>query len=343
MLPDWSPGLHPLVVHFPIALTFAAVAVDAAALVVRRRAAALVAAGLYGAAGLSTLAAFLTGRQMAGGAPPAAASAAVAHADWALVTVWALALYGAVRVAVAVWDRRGRLALHAPLAALGLGAAFLVWQTAERGSRLVYEYGVGVRAVIPTDPLAEPGVSASPGALALGEGGAWRWVPAPGQPLPDGLVALVGDREDLHPLPAGPDSLLSVHLGGGRLLLVAGEPRHGQRVDAALDLSRFEGTVALVHHARDADHYDFLAFDGAEAVQGRQAGAERTVFGRTLLPLSGAERLGVSAVGAHYYAYRGGEAVLHTHGTAPGAGRAGLLIEGEGVVRIGGLAVTPLE
>jgi hypothetical protein len=173
--------------------------------------------------------------------------------------------------------------------------------------------------------------------------GGWRWTPAPGSPFPDALVALAGDAADLHPLPAGTDSLFAVHLGGGRLLLVAGESRHGQRVDAVLDLSRFEGTVALVHHARDAAHFDFLALDGVEAVQGRQAGTERRVLGRVPLALSGAERVGVSALGTHYYGYRGGEAVLHTHGPAPEAGRAGLLFEGEGVVRIGAVAVTPME
>lgn len=37
LVPEWAPNVHPLIVHFPIALLFAAVLVDAAALAVRRR------------------------------------------------------------------------------------------------------------------------------------------------------------------------------------------------------------------------------------------------------------------------------------------------------------------
>ena len=35
-MPDWAPNVHPMIVHFPIALLFAAVLVDLLALFVRR-------------------------------------------------------------------------------------------------------------------------------------------------------------------------------------------------------------------------------------------------------------------------------------------------------------------
>ena len=157
MLPDWLPNVHPLVVHFPIALLVVAALVDAVALVVRRtypwvRASAV---GLYALGALGAAAGFLTGRDASDEVdlPAQALTTLNAHADWALYLVWFAGLYAAVRVAALWFDGRGRepgrLAVHAPLAALGLVGLFLVQQTAERGGQMVYQYGVAVAAVDP--------------------------------------------------------------------------------------------------------------------------------------------------------------------------------------------------
>lgn len=190
LIPEWAPNVHPLVVHFPIALVIAAALADALALITGRRPFRVAAAALYVAAATGALAAYLTGNaaeetvEVAG----AAVGALNAHADWAGYTVWLLGAYGLLRLGVAVWDRRDRRLLHLPLAALGLGVVFLVWQTAERGARLVFEYGVGVHAA---ETLADPFTGAGGGdhadmttegmaameapLLQTTEEGAWRW------------------------------------------------------------------------------------------------------------------------------------------------------------------------
>ena len=58
---DWIPNLHPIVVHFPIALLAAAVATDVVVLVMKRETAAAV-SWLYAAGTAGLLAAFFTGR-----------------------------------------------------------------------------------------------------------------------------------------------------------------------------------------------------------------------------------------------------------------------------------------
>ena len=73
MVPDWAPNVHPLVVHFPVALLAVAAFVDAVALAVRRRHpwVRASAVGLYALGALGTAAAFLTGRERLGlGGPP---------------------------------------------------------------------------------------------------------------------------------------------------------------------------------------------------------------------------------------------------------------------------------
>lgn len=350
LIPEWAPNVHPLVVHFPIALVVAAALADAVALVVRRQAASVAAAGLYGLAAAGAAAAFLTGRQAVDTVevPPGAIATLTTHEDLALYTTWALGLYALLRVAVAAWGPARRLAIQLLVALLGVGGIVLVWQTAEHGAELVFAHGVGVeQPAAAAGPLARSGDRAAGGAeaaaLSTNPEGGWTWHPEPRQALPPEFEVLEGSRSDLHPAGSPDDSLATFHLEGGSIMLVAGEPRTGVQVEAVLDLSEFEGTAALVHHVRDAEHYDFLALDGTEAVQGRRAGDRRTTFDRGAADLSEPLRVRVTAHGTHFYGYLDDRTVAHGHDSAPETGRAGIRLEGSGAVRIGHLAVTPIE
>jgi uncharacterized membrane protein len=147
VIPDWAPNAHPLIVHFPLALLCAAVAVDLAAWVfrrhqpLRRTATVLYVLGTAGA-----VAAYFTGRAASETVwLPGMAHALVAqHWDWALRTVWFFAALAIARVAF-LRPSRG-VPSHVTLAAfvlagfVGLG---LLIETGDRGGRLVYQHGVG--------------------------------------------------------------------------------------------------------------------------------------------------------------------------------------------------------
>ena len=141
--------LHPLLVHFPIGLIAAGVLLDLASLAAGPRGTARrLAAGLYLAGAGALIAAYLTGR---GDAPlvriPGPAHALVdEHWTWALRTTVYVCVLALGRVGLElsgrVVTRRGWL----PVAAAGLAGLLLLFQTAERGGRLVYQHGVGVAA-----------------------------------------------------------------------------------------------------------------------------------------------------------------------------------------------------
>ena len=63
LLPEWVPNAHPLIVHFPIALIFVAVAADALALWLGEKweTGPEVATGLYAATGLSAIVSYYSG------------------------------------------------------------------------------------------------------------------------------------------------------------------------------------------------------------------------------------------------------------------------------------------
>lgn len=151
--PDWAPNLHPLVVHFPIALLLTALVVDVLALLFPRATwAETTAAFLYPAGSISALAAYLTGRQAAAivRVPGMVHPILLDHWNLALATtVWCLTI-AFVRLALAVaWkEPRPRWIRTLLTVAALLGITLLVY-TADLGGRLVFEHGVGVRAPVP--------------------------------------------------------------------------------------------------------------------------------------------------------------------------------------------------
>lgn len=328
MLPDWAPNVHPLVVHFPIALLLVAALVDAIALAVRKthpwvRTSAV---GLYALGALGAAAAFLTGRDASDEVdlPAQALTTLNAHADWALYLVWFAGLYALVRVVALRYDRERRLAVHLPLAALGLVGLFLVQQTAERGGQMVYQYGVAVAAASGDAHAGMEGIDMS----------------AP----PDTSVAA---RLDVLAGAPAQGSAFTVTSGQPTLALLP-DTLGDLEVSATLDLSGFTGTAALVHHVQDAQTYDFLALDrpaSGEVTlrQGRVEGGDETTLDSGSAPLDGPAEIKAYAVGTHFRGYLGGEQLTHPHADAAPPGRVGLRLDGRGTVRVLALSATPVE
>ncbi len=148
LLPAWAPNPHPLVVHFPLAWLAAAVLVDVwSAVFARPRAAAAVGTCLYAAGVLSAGAAFVTGRLAASTVflPGTAHAIVTSHWNWAFATLVYFSLVTVVRLAAALRVRPSSAWVRVTFAALGLVGLLLLVRTGERGARLVFEQGVGVR------------------------------------------------------------------------------------------------------------------------------------------------------------------------------------------------------
>ncbi len=146
LLPAWAPNLHPLVVHFPIAWLTAALIADVISLVLPRAAwAETMARVLYPTGAASAWVTYLSGRQAAATVltPGMAHALVLDHWNWALATTVCFTGIAAVRLFIA-WRKAPSIWTRAVLTAAALAGMVLLFQTGERGARLVYEHGVGV-------------------------------------------------------------------------------------------------------------------------------------------------------------------------------------------------------
>ncbi len=289
---------------------------------------------------------------------PARAEAVLSnHADLALWTLVVLGIAAVIRVAASIDDRGRSVSRFSILRAAGLLvlliAVGLITRTADLGGSLVYRYGVGVKAA-----GSEPAASAAPqpaagevtvdvrSRLVQGENGGFEW-----RPLPADVAAL---GEVISPAPgsdpaavsavAGPSEGAGLELAvDGASLLVLPGTFGDVVVEAEVDISGFEGTVGIAHHVAAADVAVFFTVStGGEASLLRRIGREVEVFDSAdVAAPTDMLALQSSVAGHHFKGFLDGRMTVHGHGDSGDPGTVGLVVDGQGVIRILRVTVTP--
>ena len=147
IVPSWAPNLHPLVIHFPIALLIVAALADLVDTVVGRPAWLRTAGtALYALGTVGAVVACVSGQQAADTVLMSgmAHSIVVAHRTWAFATTFYFGVLVVVRLVLAFKGTPAGRGLRILLLAAAVVGVAGLQQTAERGGRLVYEHGVGV-------------------------------------------------------------------------------------------------------------------------------------------------------------------------------------------------------
>lgn len=183
--------LHPVIVHFPIALILVGAAAAAVSVILNRWHLSWFAAMLLALGSIGTFVASQTGEtaeDTAGKLPAAADALLETHEEWAERTeatsavaalfVAASASVGAIALrrkagesrddtAAQVTTHPARLpkfsfALRAVAALAGLAACYCIYQTGHAGGKLVYEHGVGVKTTAPKQGESAPRARGEP-------------------------------------------------------------------------------------------------------------------------------------------------------------------------------------
>jgi uncharacterized membrane protein len=343
MIPDWIPNIHPLVVHFPIALLVVAVLFDLARLWFREQSwlqNAVIA--LYTTGTIGLIAAFWSGRDavetvsVIGGA----VSVVTSHEDWALYTLIFFGIFTAIRLWTWWKELEKGWVLPALILPALIGTAIL-WRTGELGAKLVYKHGVAVGEIDRLGQqieeleqrLAEFREDVGP---EVHEDGSWTWRISAGshQALAeaftiegaDDLQASTG-REDgrIYLELSAADELTFIHTGG---ILAAVDGR------AEVNLSGFDGDFLLIHHFTDSENYQYIRITGSVLQQGQMINGSDNLLGSGSINRDGWNTFRVTASGQHFYGYQNGNTIVHTHNNEMEAGKSGIAFAGLGVVKI---------
>ncbi|HYW35316.1 MAG TPA: DUF2231 domain-containing protein [Balneolaceae bacterium] len=146
LIPQWAPNVHPLLVHFPIALFFFAVGMDFLSFFLpeswwSERATLIT----YVLGAISVVVVFFTGQMAAGtlhNISNVAKHAVEEHAEWATWTLWFFVIYTLVRLIMSFMKSIQGLKLHIVMFLISLVGLWLLTETGDHGGKLVYKYGL---------------------------------------------------------------------------------------------------------------------------------------------------------------------------------------------------------
>ncbi len=343
MIPDWIPNIHPMVVHFPIALLVIAVLFDAARLIFKKESwlhkAAL---SLYAVGSVGLIAAFWSGRRavetvsVTGDAIPVVTS----HEDWALYTLIYFLIFTAVRFMT--WFKNLEKGMLLPLLVLiGIGGAGMLWYTGEQGAKLVYKHGVAVGEIDRLDQkveeleqrLAQFREEVRP---EIREDGAWIWRISTGADEAISEYFTIDGDSDIEAGTGREDGRahLELTVASGKTFIHTGGDLSTIDGRIEVNLSDFDGDFKLIHHYQDPENYQYIRMNGARLQQGQIINGSDNVLGSGDIRADGWHTFRVTASGRHFYGYQNGNTIVHTHADAMEPGKTGLAMSGDGVVKV---------
>jgi uncharacterized membrane protein len=343
MLPEWAPNLHPMIVHFPLALLSAAVVADVLSFAVRRwswlRPASI---GLYVLGGASAVVTYVTGRWAAESVriPTEAEPLFGEYANLGWWTMWFFGLYAVVRLGTQWYEpTRDWPAVQGALCAVALLGLYLPWEAGERGAQMVYQYGVGVQAA-QAETTQRPAMQDPDAAGFMTNADGWTWMPRTpaawtqrttwmGRPSGEMRTRLV-DTDD-----GSGSQVLSLRMEqAGRVFFVVPDTLDNVQVEARINPGQFEGKVLLLHHVQNAQTYDYLALRGNTMQIGRVQDGTSTVLDEAPFEAAGWITVRATGDGEHVRGYVDDQMIVDSQTDPLPPGRAGMGVDGQGPVLI---------
>lgn len=351
-LPDWAPNIHPLLVHFPIALLCTAVFFDLLGVIFKKQVRMReIASFLFAVGAVSAVFTYFSGKQASDIVTlPALANPTLnEHSDLALWTMLYFGVYVIVRTFLILKKLHTKQMVSWILLLTGAAGLYLLFETGEHGAELVFKYGVGVQAMQSLeaeDLIANEETEAQN--LEFSQNGSWSWNPGPGaqKVLAEQFRWLTGTVENLNAEVIS-DSIrgdfLSLKATGQPLLFVAGDSLESIQMDVLLNADDFFGSIMLLHHVQDASNYDFFSLQNKTARLGRVSAGKSEIFNEGATDASGWISLRVVGDGTHFRGYINEELVTHGHGDALPPGPVGLHLAGTGTLLLDKITTQTLK
>ena len=353
MLPEWMPNVHPMIVHFPIALLITAFVVDGIALFFRR-ATFLVKTStiLYVLGALGTLAGVISGEfaietvEVTGQAN----SILHDHEETGEFAMKFFLVYGVLRVLL-WWWLKFRMIVWIPLAVIGGIGLVPLFQASTLGGQLVYQQGVGIAMVdsmsarlkeMESEFVKMGGSSEYSG---IDEDGGWQWWA--GENAVSSFNAtfqtIRGEVSADTIRDSNGNVLLALTVVESPVMIASGIPVSDVEFLVDIDVSDYHGSVRLIHHMQDSLNYHFMEVSDKILRIGALSGGEEEIQdASSFQPVEGANVFKIVSSTTHFQGYVNAEMLVHGHGVAPQPGITGFEFTGSGAVIVQQLKLSVL-
>jgi uncharacterized membrane protein len=321
LIPEWAPNIHPMVVHFPLALLATAIFFDFISFFLPKEKkwwTEEATAFLYGVGALAAIIVYYTGTLAA-----------------------------------------DSVMLPAEAQSVSLIGMYFLFQTGDRGAQMVFQYGVGVQTSEIENPTQhdhttdhdESGGASTDGSVStsfnIQENGNWTWEIEQNAltALQQNFQWLSGNTESVNAEVVEVEDGYGLSFSGDNLnAFFTGEQSYEtEQIDYYVDMSSFEGTVEFVSHVQNNENYDFVSISSDGTVrQGRIESSETTIFEEGNIDVSQTLFVRVVGNGTHFRGYINEKMVVHGHGDEPQPGNIGIKLNGSGTFLLQKMTVTQL-
>ncbi|HKK45822.1 MAG TPA: DUF2231 domain-containing protein [Balneolaceae bacterium] len=347
--PDWAPNIHPMLVHFPIAILAVAIFFDFVSFFLpneKKWWTEEATAFLYGVGAVAAIIIYYTGILAANSVDASEQAEAVMriHRSWAWWTVWFYGIYAILRIIATWWStERHRVKFHIGFFLVSFIGMYFLYQTGEHGAKMVYGYGLGTGQLIPktkqTQQTPKQGYKSE-------EDGTVSWLIGKGavntlndhftfvQGSPNTAIDSDGDKQMLDF--QNPDLFMRTN----------NSSYSNMQMKLMIDPDQYKGIISIVHNVHDAQNYAYMILhaDGS-AELGRVRDGQKTTIeeaGQHSFDWEKMKILKLSVNGDHIKGYVNGQQILHGHSDQTGPGSLGLKLNGQGTLGLTRMEVAPI-
>jgi len=346
LLPEWAPNIHPMLVHFPLAILFFAALMDFLTFFLDKKWwDEKKTAVTYMIGAVAAIIVYFTGGMAADSIdiPKSAYEAVGSHAGWAEWTVWYFGVYAVARLIFSAMDKFENSKVHFTFFVLSLVGLFFLYETGEHGANLVFNHGLGVNAEV--FQKMEPKSDELPEGFVQDTTGGWSWTMNADAPevFANQFAVLSSDTSG-NVQAVSRDSMTFLEVSGGKRFFRSSADYSNFQFDVIVSANSLRDSILILHHIQNVSNYDFMKLGPDSSVSlGRTRKGEVEIIEQDTANWQQAHHIRLVNSGDHQRGYLDDELILHGHTEAAPEGGVGLKYSGNAPLLIRKMMLSPLS
>jgi hypothetical protein len=181
--------------------------------------------------------------------------------------------------------------------------------------------------------------------LILNDDRSWSWRISPGSDqILEEFFIMEGDHHFTAITERDEEgNYLVIQPGNAPGFLLFGEEIGNVEGIMEVQVAGFDGIVKMIHHYRNPENYQYLKLENGRLSQGQMVHGDDNMLAEESVSTENWITLRVSASGTHFYGFKDGQTITHTHDDEMEPGLTGISFEGDGNLKIRRIEYRPLN